>query len=487
MNNIEKIKHSVKFNGIINGIQQLCRLFIPVITFPYLSQVLGPDSYGKYSFSNSIVNYFLLFGMMGINTYAVREGARIRNKKNEISDFASQVFCINILFISASLIMLCITVFNYEKLFQYKNLILILCWIIPSTCLGREWINTIYEDYLYITLRYIIIQLIGVVAVFAFIHSEQDYIKYTAIYTIISCSGPLINLIYTQKYIPIRITLHVDLKKHLIPLLILFCGQVAVTIYIQSDITMIGLFLNDLEVGIYTVASKIYVVVKSIVNAVTTVTIPRLVYYLGKEDNKQFEKLCKKISGYLIVLVIPMTIGLFFESKNILLIIGGNRYLPGIDSLKILSFALLFAVFSGFYCNAVLIPKRKEKQYMLITIFAAVANIIGNYILIPKIGIGGAAFTTIVSEALVCILCIFSVKSIFIDIGLHDWLSLLIGNFFVIAACIFVSFLKLDYCVEFIMSIVLSMSLYLTVLILFKNSFVMDILVEAKVKRKQYK
>lgn len=486
MDDARKIRHSVKFNGVINGIQQVCRLLIPVITFPYLSRVLGPEPYGKYSFSNSFISYFLLLGMLGVNTYAIREGARIRNNTKEIYNFSTQVFSLNILFVLISLILLCVVVNSSEKLSNYRLLIFILSFIIPFTCLGRDWINTIYEDYLYITLRYIIVQLIAVVAIFVLIHNNQDYIKYTVIYTISSCLGPFINLIYTQKYIPLRITFHIDLKKHLIPILILFCGQIAVTIYIQSDITMIGLLRSDSEVGIYTVASKIYVLIKSVANAITTVTIPRLVYYLGNDEREQFKNFCIKISGYLITLVLPMTVGLFFESANILLIIGGNKYLYGVESLMTLSFALPFAVFSGFYCNAILIPCRKEKNYMIITILAALVNIIGNYILIPQIGISGAAFTTIVSEIIVCVLCAFSMRSTFIGIRLCDLLSLLIGTTSIVIVCIFMDFLELNYFLSFIMSTILSVAIYSAILILYRNSLAIDVLKMISIKNHKY-
>ncbi|NRN75733.1 hypothetical protein IMAU80668_02110 [Lactobacillus helveticus] len=51
---------------------------------------------GIYNFSNIYVNYFLLIAGLGVATYAVREGAKYRDNKKKISEFASQVFTINI-------------------------------------------------------------------------------------------------------------------------------------------------------------------------------------------------------------------------------------------------------------------------------------------------------------------------------------------------------------------------------------------------------
>ena len=51
-----KMKKSLKLNALLNIIKQLCSVVFPLITIPYVSRVLGPESYGKYTFSNSSFN-----------------------------------------------------------------------------------------------------------------------------------------------------------------------------------------------------------------------------------------------------------------------------------------------------------------------------------------------------------------------------------------------------------------------------------------------
>ena len=40
---------SLGLNAVLNGIKQCCSIIFPLITFPYISRVLGNDGYGKYS------------------------------------------------------------------------------------------------------------------------------------------------------------------------------------------------------------------------------------------------------------------------------------------------------------------------------------------------------------------------------------------------------------------------------------------------------
>ena len=87
---------SLGVNALLNGIKQCCSIIFPLITFPYISRVLGSDGYGKYSFSSSVTSYFILLAALGIYTYAIREGAKIRDNQKSINQFCSQVFSINV-------------------------------------------------------------------------------------------------------------------------------------------------------------------------------------------------------------------------------------------------------------------------------------------------------------------------------------------------------------------------------------------------------
>ena len=89
---------SLGVNAILNGIKQCCSILFPLVTFPYVSRILGNGGYGKYSFSFSITNYFILFAALGIYTYAVREGAKIRNEQNKINKYFQSLTFIDYIF-----------------------------------------------------------------------------------------------------------------------------------------------------------------------------------------------------------------------------------------------------------------------------------------------------------------------------------------------------------------------------------------------------
>ena len=133
----------------------------------------------------------MLTALLGIETYAVREGSRIRNDKYRIDKFVSEVFSINIMSLIISYIVLLFFIFTNQKIYSYKELILILSIMIPCTVLGRDYINIIFEDYLYITIRYIVIQILGVLAIYLLVKKQEDYLIYTCIYMLTNSLGYL--------------------------------------------------------------------------------------------------------------------------------------------------------------------------------------------------------------------------------------------------------------------------------------------------------
>ena len=76
---------SLKVNMIMNVILTVSSMLFPIITFPYVSRVVGAEGIGKVTFVTSVVTYFSMFAQLGIPTYGIRACAKIRDNKEELS------------------------------------------------------------------------------------------------------------------------------------------------------------------------------------------------------------------------------------------------------------------------------------------------------------------------------------------------------------------------------------------------------------------
>lgn len=476
---------SIKTNALMNIIKQLCSISFPLITFPYISRVLGSENYGKYNFGISIVNYFSLIAALGIANYAIREGARLRQRKQEFERFSNEIFSINVVTTIISYILLFLILIISNRLYGYSKLILLQSTIIIFNTIGVDWINSIYEDYTYITLRYVIFQIISIILLFILVKQPNDYFKYAFIVVLASVGANVLNIFHIRKYVKIKFILNMNFYKHIIPMIILFCNSLAVTIYVNSDTTLLGLIENNEIVGLYSIAVKIYMVIKQLLNAMIIVAIPRLSLLIANDEWEKYNDLINKIFKICLTLILPIIVGLFILSKDIILVVGGEQYINGYMALRILSIALFFAVFACFFTNSILLINRKEKYFLKATILASITNLLVNFIAIPMMSLNGAAMTTVIAEFIVLMTAIYYSKGDYKLYNIHQLLfSCIFGCISIISICIFLQYRVLNVICRIFLSIILSIILYGSIMILFKNEVVMQILYDIITKIK---
>lgn len=406
-------KHLLATNALLNTLRQLGAIAFPLITFPYVSRVLQVAGYGKYTFSNSIVNYFCMFAALGITNYAIREGSGLRHHKEKLEKFSNEVFTINIVTMLIAYALLIGLLIAWPKLHNYRSLILIQSLTIIFNTIGVEWLYSIYEDFAYVTVRSLCVQFVALILMFLFVRQKSDYVNYATITVLAAGGGNLFGFIYSRKYLHLKISFHPNYRQHIIPMLVLFFNTVAVTIYANSDITLLGIFKGDHTVGLYNVAVRIYTIVKQLLNATVIVILPRVSLYLRENKQRQYQKLLDNVFRVLIILILPATVGLFMLSKEIIMLIAGSAYFGGTQSLRILSIAIMFSIFASFITTGMLLPKRREKKILTATLIGAVINILLNLVMIPFLSLNGAALTTLLAEFMVFIISLIYARDIY--------------------------------------------------------------------------
>ena len=390
-------QHSMGLNALLSSIRTLSTIIFPLITYPYITGTLSVSNVGRVNFSQSIIGYFTLIAQFGILQFAVRSGARIRDDQVVFEQFANRVFTINIISTIISLILLFLLMLLPTPLVAYRTFIAILSVGVVLTPFSVDWIYTVYEDFGYITLRSILISLLSMILMFIFVKKNSDAYLYVALVTVSGSFGSLFNFFHSRKYVHLGLTKDTHWKEYKKPLFMFFINSVTTTIYLNSDTTLLGLMSTNHQVGLYSVATKIYNIAKQLINAVVATTIPRLAY-MQKQDKKKFQELLQNIMNMTEFFVVPLMTGLIMVRKNIVLILSNSRYFEATESLAILSFALIFAVFANIIANGLLVVINKEKYVVTGTVASAVTNLLLNFIFIPLWGQHGAAATTLIAE-----------------------------------------------------------------------------------------
>jgi len=448
----------------------------PLITFPYISRVLQVDGLGKYNYASSIVSYFALIAALGISTYAMREGAARRNDREELDKFCSQVFTINMLStILAYALLGCLLATGW--LSDYTALILVFSISIFFTTLGTGWVFSIFEDYVYITIRSIIFRVISIFLMFLLVKQPEDLIIYAGITVFATVGTNIVNFICARRYCRIRLVRKMEFKTHIMPILILFASAVASTIYVSSDITILGILKTDYEVGIYSVSARIYSLVKYILAAVLVVSAPRLSMYKAHEKIAEFRALLTKLFDAVTALVLPAATGLFLLSEEIVILISGQSYVEAASSLRLLSIALIFSQYAWLFNQNILVPAKKERIMLVAAVTSAAVNVAANLILIPRWSENAAAFTTIISEIIMMVIGMwYGLKITKFDKGRgKNIASSLLGCAAIVVICMIAkTFLTANVSI-IICGIVFSVVAYAAILLALRNSFALQL------------
>lgn len=480
MSHKKRTKNNLAVNAILNGFRSSLSIIFPIITYPYVYRILHANGIGKVDYANSIVSYFSLIAMLGIQSYIIREGAKVRNDIIKLRQLASEVFTINLISTGAAYTLLALCLCNIEKLNDYKTLIIICSGTIIFNTLSVDWVNTIFEDYLYITVRSIVIRLISIAMLFALVRDQNDYYKYAAISVVTDAVNCIMNWFYCRKYIKIKPTRKINAKKHLKPILILFANNIATSIYVNSDTTMLGWIAGDTAVGMYSIAVKIYNVIKYMLAAMYAVTIPRISFYLGTNDIAAVKRTYSKIANTITIVLLPIAAGIIAVSDKLILIIGGKEYSDAIPTLIILSVALIGAIFGGLITSCLNIPLGREKYNFIATLISALINVGLNIFFIPVMQQNGAAITTAISEFFVFIFCLITFKNISEYLAVNKWihnlLQALLGSVIILVIGAFTHRFIQSTIINLITTIILSIAAYSIELILLKNEYIFEII-----------
>lgn len=470
-------RKSIKFNLIMNMLLTTSAFLFPLITFPYITRVLQPDGNGKIAFANSVITYFSMFALLGIPTYGIRACAQVRDDKKQLSKTAQEIWLINAVTTLSAYLFLMIAL-AYVPRFKEERILMLVCSM--TLCLNlvaMEWLYKALECYSYITIRSLAFKVLSVALMFLLVKSKNDYVIYAGITVLANTGYGIFNFINLSKHITFRRFKDYDLRRHLKPVVIFFAMSVAITIYSNLDITMLGFMKNDTEVGYYDVAIKIKVILVNVVTSLGAVLLPRTSYYVEKKMNKEFWAVSAKALEFVTVLSIPLTVGLIIMAQQCILLLSGEAYLPSVPPMRIIMPTLIFIGASNVFGVQILVPLGRERKVLYSEVAGAVVDVALNAMFIPRYGAAGAAFGTLIAELVVLGVQIADLRAeVLLIIKEVQFVKISTAVF---VAGIFLVFLRENLNLELFPMLILSFGgffgVYGGVLLLFREMIVMEI------------
>ncbi len=191
---------------------------------------------------------------------------------------------------------------------------------------------------------------------------------------------------------------------------------VIITLYSYTDTVMLSFIRTDAEVGWYNAAYKIYEGLTIFPFIIGVVLSPRL-SRLFVADKKAHSLLSIRAAKYMFIISLPLLICGAILSRNIVNILFGEQFQNSVVALQILFLGVVF-VFQIRLFQIILNSIDRQKVVMYVGLIGLIINVFLNLLLIPKYGLGGAAFTTVISELIVFSIYYFYLSRSYFEISI---------------------------------------------------------------------
>ena len=391
-------RHSIKLNTILNTFRMALTVLMPLITFPYVSRIFLTEGMGQLNFANSVVAIFTLFASLGIYTYGVREGSKVREDKLKFSKLAHELLVINGASTVVTYVVFFACVFFLPAFQSYRGLLLIYSITILFTALGLDWVYGTYEEYTYITIRQIATQIFCIASMFLLVHKPSDIYIWAGISVVSGVGANAFSMIRARRYISFKKCAEYNIKRHLIPILVLFATQLASKVYNNLDTVLLGIMATDHNTGLYSAAVKVNTILITVFSAMTPVFVPRIMSMLHANKIGEYQMFLKKIFRLVLSLEIPAVVGLEMLRKPIITLLAGEAFIDASTTMMILIPVILITSCANVLYYDIIVPQHKEKNVLICTVTAALLNLILSVCLIPSLKENGAAIGSLVAE-----------------------------------------------------------------------------------------
>ena len=392
-------------------ILQISNYLFPLITFPYLVRVLGPDKFGLVNFAAAFVGYFGILTDYGFNLSATKEISIYRDDKKKLTEIYNSVLIIKLVLFVFSTFIVFILVLAIPK-FQIEYLTYFISFgIVFGNVLFPIWFFQGIENMKYITVLNIIFKAIATFLIFVLVTKQNDYNMLVLLNSLSFVGIGIVSLIIIR--INFGVKFIIPSKNEILFQLregwYIFISTIAISGYTISNTFILGLFTSNTVVGYFTAADKLRLLVQNFLSTVTRTVYPHLAMLFRKSLNEGLRFVRKLMIKFGAVSFI-LCLSIFIFAGDIVDIVLGKQYSHSIILLRIISFLPFIIVLSNITGIQTMLNLNFKKAFAKVLITASLTNLVLSFIIVPIYFEIGTAVVILFTELLVTALMFISLS-----------------------------------------------------------------------------
>jgi len=375
---------------------QVINYLLPLLLIPYLIQSLGMEGFGIYSFIFAIATYGVKFSDYGFDLSATYHISVHKEHPEKVNEIFSSVLFIKLSLAMLFLLLLTISIFNFEKLYQYREMLFLSYGMLIGNIFLPLWYFQGIEKMRFIMYLNGLLKLSLFVLILLFIKEPNDLPLLMLLHSIASITIGLLGVYLAMKHFNVHL---VPISKEKILFYLkdgwyIFTSKIAVEFYSTSCTIIAGLFVSPLVLGYYALSVKIMAAIGNLFDPITRVAYPYLVG-LYTDSNDNFINRNRQLSIAILIIMLPVSLLLFIFAPEVVEIITGEAAVPlNVYLLKVSSLALIVFPYGSQLTN-ILVTIKETKILNSILFTAALFNTLLAPILLHFYGIVGMIWLNI--------------------------------------------------------------------------------------------
>lgn len=390
---------------------QFINLIIPLISFPYLLRILGPEKWGIVAVASSVGLVGTTLSEYGFSFIGIRDISRLSENTEKLSKYFSTAILTRIVvFLCCSVLFATILYFIPEL--RSDTLLFVLTFISIAP-------NLFYSQWIYVGLQkirqynYILVinKFLNVVLVFVLISDVSDYELYPLVNLVPACFSAISSVWFLHS-IGIRIQ-PVSVRNVTAQLqdgLYTFLSQSLTSLYVQINPILLLALIHDAKlIGYYAVAEKVVVSVRSTISPISQLYLP----YISKRFQNMPSLAINELRSYakfigtisVVVMLLLMTF-----SKPLVGLFAGDEFMPAYLVVILLSPIIVLISLNNLAGVHTLLNIGKQKEFFYGILFGGFANIFITVTCVPLFSYTVAALSWVISEIIVLLIFLYFIK-----------------------------------------------------------------------------
>jgi O-antigen/teichoic acid export membrane protein len=364
---------------------------LPLLLIPYLVRTLGLEIFGTWMFAMAFVIIARICVNYGFDLTATRQVAAMRPEdRSHLSELLVDVVATRLLVCGACLTVLIVLSLLVAQVADIRLLLLAASLILGGEALFPVWLFQGLEKMGVVTQLRLGAKVVNLVLVVLLVKRPDDVLFVPLIEAATVILSSIAALILAHRHFGIRVARPrlVRIRAQLHDGRAIFIANLAVQFYTTINMIVLGFIIGPVAVGAYSIAEKIYSVLRGLLGPFVQATFPALTR-MHDHSQADFAKIYRVMLQGLVILLSAVGVMLFLAATPLIWLVAGDTDAAAIDTLRVFAIAFPFAL--GSFLAPMLVVRKRNAALMRITLIGGFIGLLLAPALSWLYGAAGAA------------------------------------------------------------------------------------------------